>query len=347
VIVDALERAERPTVLLVAHDSGLLHRMLTALESDYRVRVIEANDPESVLGKLHDAAPDLIVMHGDQRVTRNGVPILRLTAAADAAARLRALQTGADDYLLVPFEPEELRARANNLLQKRKLEIALSNTTLAREMAEQANREIAEFLSLLSHELRSPLAAIHLQLELLARGQKHSQTPQEAEVVAKIARSSSRVSEMVELLLHFAVIESGGVVPEVTPFDLRATAVQVVEGLRPRAEAKKLALRLESKASSTQVLSDPRLVRLVIANLCDNTIKYASEGEIVLAIDAAQPGVTRLTIATAGSNIPEDGLRFLLVKRIVGVLSAELAVETTADGRGTRFKLHFRGAAAE
>jgi signal transduction histidine kinase len=100
---------------------------------------------------------------------------------------------------------------------------------------------------------------------------------------------------------------------------------------------------LESIAS-TQVVGDPKLVRLVIANLCDNAIKYASEGEIVVMIDGSRPGATRLTIAAAGPNIPEDGLRFLLVKRIVGVLGAEVTAETAADGRGTRVDLDFRRA---
>jgi signal transduction histidine kinase len=360
-------------VLLVEQDGGFRNRMRAALGSDYHV--IEARDVESALGKLLDLVPDLIVgrwslpeMSAEKLLldvrgkhVLDGVPILLLTGATDAAQRSRILRSGADDYLLEPFEAGELRARVEKLMTMRRERRQL-------QRALEANREIAEFLSLLSHELRSPLAAIQLQLELLVRGQGQSRASQEADVVARIARSCSRVSETVELLLHFAGIESGSFVPEMMPLDLVASAAQVIEGLRPRAVAKGLGLQLKASAGTT-IRSDAKLVRLLIANLCDTAMKYASEGDLVVSIDRTAEGAGRVWVAGVGPILPEAerkrlfqssevlesaraekrpdvGLRLLLVKRIAGVLGAEVVVEDTADGLGMRLALRFRPGAA-
>jgi signal transduction histidine kinase len=283
-----------------------------------------------------------------------------LTARDAVPDRIAGLDSGADDYLIKPFEPDEFRARIEKLVTMRRERQQL-------QRALEANREIAEFLSLLSHELRSPLAAIQLQLELLVRGQGQPDSSRTADIVARMARSSSRVSETLDLLLHFAGIESGNFTPEAAPLDLVAIASQVVEALRSRAVAKKLGVQFVASAGAT-IRGDAKLVKLLIAHLCDTALKYVSAGELAVAVDRSVEGAVRVSVEgegllpeserqrlfqsakverARGEKRPDVGIRLLLVKRIAGVLGADLSVEDTEEGAGTRLALRFQAHAPE
>jgi signal transduction histidine kinase len=249
------------------------------------------------------------------------------------------------------------------LAQKRQLEAALSLVSAAREQAENASRQKTDFLSLVSHELRTPLASIRLQLERLTRGLTGPITAKQSDVIHRIARSNSRLSEMVESLLQFNRIESGRLVPSQALLDLGAVAHEVVDELRVRAETKALTMRVECHDDGVAVASDPQLVRLILVNLCDNAIKYTSEGEIVVAIDRDPRGAVRLRVTDTGPGIafaarervfqPFEqlenvrhkrgagvGLGLALVKRIAEALEAEVDLES-AEGAGSRFSVTF------
>jgi signal transduction histidine kinase len=393
---------ERPTLLLVEHNADMRRLIVSTLGARYRV--IEAEDGERALSHLRQLAPDLIVsdvelpeIGGEQLVhavrrmqALEGVPVLLLTASADEALRASILRSGAQDYLIKPFDPEELRARVHHLVSvrraqvllqlelearqedleiltgevvahKRKLEVALSRETAARASAEQTNLEVAQCLSLLSHGLRSPLSVIQLQLELLTRGLTRSVSPKQSDVVGKIARSATRLMEMVGSLLQFAGIESGAI-PNVTELDLTTVASKVLEEFRERAAAKAVAIRLDSTTSGAPIASDPELVRLIIANLCDIAIKHASGSEIVVAIDRGPDGASRLCVMTATSVISkaeqervrgpfqqlenerqkgsEAEFGLSLAKRIAAALGAEVTLES-AESLGSRFSVVF------
>jgi signal transduction histidine kinase len=394
----------RPTLLLVVCDADLMRLMVRTLSAEYCV--IEAEDGERALDHLRHLTPDLIVsdlelpkVSGEQLVhalrhmqALGSVPVLLLIASADEALRASILRSGAQDYLIKPFEPEELSARVHHLLklrrvqvplhlelerrqegleilirevaeQKRKLEVALSQETAARELAEQANLEVAECLGLLSHGLRSPLSAIQLQLELLTRGLTESPSPEQSDVVVKIARSATRFLEMVEVLLQFAGIESERLVLNLTELDLVAVTSKVLEEFRERTTAKALTMRVDRTTAGARITSDEQLVRLVIANLCDNAIRHASGGEIVVAVDRGPGGAARLCIVTAPTGLPkaaeQQGEReafeqlevvrqkrstaafgLSIAKRIAAVLGAEVAFEST-ENFGSRFSISF------
>jgi signal transduction histidine kinase len=396
--------AERPRVLVV-EDNAEMRRLVVGILAA-RYRVIEAEDGERALRHLHDHEPDLIVsdlmmpkLDGEQllRAVRavsayDGLPILLLTAKADEEFRARILRSGVQDYLLKPFEREELLARVHNLVsmrrahvllqrevaaqqadtelltravleQKRQLEAALSLVSAAREEAEAASRQKSDFLSLVSHELRTPLTSIRLQLARLTRGLTGPISPKQADVVDKIARSGTRLSELVESLLQFGRIESGRLVPEKTLLDLSSLAHDVVDELCARAEAKALTMRVECSADRMPLASDPALVRLIMVNLCDNAIKYTNQGEIVIAVERSPAGAARISIRDTGPGIAsaaqervfqpfvqlEDvrhkrgtgvGLGLSLVRRIAAALGAEVSLDS-AEGSGSRFTVTF------
>ena len=260
------------------------------------------------------------------------MPILLLTAKADEELRARVLRAGAQDYLLKPFEREELLARVQNLVairrthvllqseveaqqsdvetlsrevihQKRRLEGALVVMQHAREAAEQSNRHKTDFLSLVSHELRTPLTSIRLQVERLNRGRAGELSNAQLEIIAKIERSSGRLLNMVESLLQFGRLETGHLEVSSVAFDALDVVREVIDELSARAEEKKLALRLETALDAAPMVSDIQLVRLILLNLCDNAIKYTAKGDVIVAVSRAPDGALCLKVSDTGPGI--------------------------------------------
>ena len=274
---------------------------------------------------------DALVRELRAEVEFDDVPIVVLTAKADEALRVRLLREGAQDYLTKPFSTEELRARVMGLVamkrvrdllrreldsqardvealarevtsRKRELEGALEAARVAREAAEKASRAKGNFLALVSHELRTPLAAVQLQAQLLQRDPNSSERARSA--MPRIVAASSRLAALVEALLEQARISSGRVALHREATDLRHLVNEAIEEVRPQAEAKGIALFMEAPAELGTVYTDPRFVRIIVANLIGNALKFTASGSVHTIIS---PGTAhqRIEVVDSGPGIPE------------------------------------------
>jgi signal transduction histidine kinase len=315
------------------------------------------------------------------------LPFILLTAKADDALRIRLLREGAQDYLMKPFSVEELRVRVANqvsmqrtrrLLQqelesqsrdleqlaaavtfrKRELEQALEATQIARDMAERAGQARADFLRLVSHELRSPLTVLDLQLQLLQRGHGGELTERQQAIVRRMSGAGARLLELIESLLEHARIESGRLVTHVAAFDLNDLAAKTIEELRPQADQKRLELTQAPAPDLPWLRSDARLVRLILVNLLSNAVKYTEQGRVEVRLWHAD-GAHRLTVQDTGPGIAPDrleiifepfaqleavrqkhtpgvGLGLSLVRRMVEALGGQIQLQSDM-GRGSAF----------
>ena len=206
-----------------------------------------------------------------------------------------------------------------------------------------------EFLSIASHELKTPLTAIHLQVQVLARDS--DLPPEITGRAAAIERSTRRLAELIDTLLDVSRIRAGRLELELEDVDLAAVARDVVE-------------RLGGAGSTVTVSGDAPVVgrwdrlRLeqVIANLVGNAIKYGA-GRPVDVILQSSAAVARLRVVDRGAGIPLDrigrifdrferaapaknfgglGLGLWIVRRIVDAMSGSVAVESRV-GEGSTF----------
>jgi PAS domain S-box-containing protein len=336
----------RPLVLVVEDNPDMCRFVGDALSKEFEVAT--APDGEAGLAAALAHPPGAVVtdimmprMTGEQLVRAirrhtalDGVQVLVLTARADDALRAQLLRDGAQDYLMKPFVPEELRARVANLVsvklarevlqrelktqtrdvaalagevaaRKRELEAALEVTRLAKEEAERASVVKTNFLRLVSHELRTPLTTLHLQLQRLTREAEHPLDPHQRELLRRGSFAATRLTGLVEALLHEAQLASGRLSVAIEDVDLAALVAKVIEDHRPLADDKGLGLRLRARDHVPWVETEPRFLKLILSNLVGNAVKFTAEGVVEVGIEGRGDEL-RIEVTDSGPGIAAE-----------------------------------------
>ena len=314
------------------------------------------------------------------------IPIVLLTAKADDELRIKLLRDGARDYLMKPFSIEELEARIENLVsakrardvllrevdvqssdleqlahqvasRKREIELAVASLRVAREQAEHASQAKSNFLGLVSHELRTPITALQLQVERMQRS-RDAKSERQSEILTRMSGSAGRLGNLVDSLLSYARISSGRLTTEVQDFDLLRVIGDAVDELRPQAEAKGLSIVLVAAPDLPPFNSDPQLVRLILANLVGNAVKFTEHGGVEVELQRTE-GAHRVLVKDTGPGIPGHeharifepfehieptrkkhtpgiGLGLAIVREMVGALEGRVELESEV-GRGSTF----------
>jgi signal transduction histidine kinase/CheY-like chemotaxis protein len=176
------------------------------------------------------------------------------------------------------------QARNSNVAALAAIRLRFENLDLiratedARRTAEYANLAKTKFLAAASHDLRQPIHAQGLFLDVLA----HSGLSKRQSDVLNSAQSAWQASsDMLDALPDFSRIEAGVVQPCPLPFDLQGLLNKVENDLAPLADAKGLVYR--SRETSVTVDSDARLVEMVLRNLVSNAIRYTAHGGVLVA----------------------------------------------------------------
>jgi len=154
----------------------------------------------------------------------------------------------------------------------------MKQANAAQRQAEQANQVKSKFLAAASHDLRQPVHAQGLFLEVLG---STSLTAHQHKVLASARSASLACSEMLNTLLDFSRMEAGVLRSRVKPFDLQILFNKIENDLVPQADAKNLVYRVRD--TSLVVNSDASLVEMILRNLVSNAIRYTDRGGILIA----------------------------------------------------------------
>ncbi len=302
-------------ILVVDDVPDNLHLIRSILEEEgYTVLLAEAG--EQALAVLQKELPDLIlldVMMPDMdgyEVTKRVrslkdlpfIPILLITAN-DRASSVKGLDLGADEFIRKPIEAEELLARVRSLLR-------LKHSIAERDRTAQQRQD---FVSRLTHDLRTPLVAAGRMLELLQEGALGEVPPQVKEAMAVMARSNQNLLEMVNKLLDIYRYEAGSKVLNNQPLELLPIVKEVMQELQPIAQSKGLFLRMEDLPEHCPplIVKGDRLELLrVFNNLIGNGLKFTDEGGVSIKI-SPQGNQVHIAITDTGLGIPEEEIPFL------------------------------------
>lgn len=289
-----------------------------------------------------------------------------LVEMANAANRIQA--TGTATPVAGAERRDELGvlARAFNDMTGR---LVSANTTLARANASlaEAVRARDEFISIASHELKTPITPLALRVQHLlrvAREAQHGLVPRE--LVVKVTRNLDthvvKLSKLVENLLDVSRINSGQLALRMEDFPLSAAVGDALDRVSAELSAANCDVRVEGPPDIV-VRGDRSRVEQVLVNLLGNAAKYAPGGPVVVRVAAgadvvevevedAGPGITpqdqqrifeRFERAVADRHVSGLGLGLYIAREIVQAHSGELSVRSE-PGRGATFAMRFRRA---
>jgi signal transduction histidine kinase len=342
------------------------HAVEAAFDGDEGYRRAKARTPDLVVTDVMMPRVSGEELIEKMRATRElaDVPVLVLAARADEEFRARLLRSGAQDYLAKPFLADELRARAANLVALRSarklLEREVRIARVEQEQAERSSHIKTDFLNLVTHELKNPLTAIKLQVDMLTQDPQLALSGPQAVWAKRLVASTARLTELVESVLQYARIESGKVVVSTRTVLLDALARDVVEEMAAQADAKQLRLELAVDPQLAPLRSDPDLVRLIVSNLVANAIKFTSEGRVTIHLDELH-AARRIRVEDTGPGIAAPfhreifepfrhieptpkrttkgtGLGLAMVRQLVATLHGRVELESEV-GRGTVFSV--------
>lgn len=248
-----------------------------------------------------------------------------------------------------------IQLRFENLDLIEQLNLAKKKAELAQAAAENANAEKSRFLAAASHDLRQPIHAQGLFLEVLQTTKLS--TPQR-ELVNSICSAAKATTEMLHTLLDYSRIEAGIVETHPQAFRLQTLLSKIENEFAPQAHIKGLIYR--SPETHYVINSDPVLLELIVRNLVSNAIRYTQNGGLLL-ITRKHQGQLSLEVWDTGIGIEASyfkdifkefqqignserdrqkglGLGLSIVKKMAQLLDLELSL-ASSPGRGTVFKL--------
>ncbi len=234
---------------------------------------------------------------------------LRGETSADFRCMMRRFDTGDDVQLLVSFAP--IRASTGEITGA----VAVGNDVTALYRLDQQKDE---FLSVASHELKTPLTSLKILTQLtrrrLARGES-----KEAEQLDGMDRSIERMERLVNDLLDVSRIQEGKLALRLESCDLAAITRQVAE---EQMAATDRAITLELPAGPVFAVADPDRIEQVLTNLLSNALKYSPPGcPVLLSLDVTADGGVHFVVRDEGAGIPPEHQEHLFERfyRVPGV----------------------------
>ncbi len=324
------------------------------LEEDFGYETIEVETGEEAIDILNKQQIDIVLLdnklpgiYGIEileyiREKEFDVQVMMITSYASLDLAVKATNNGAYNFVPKPFTPTELKAAVESITKH----LFLKRMTL--KMNTEGKQVRFQFLSVLSHELKSPINAIEGYLNIMQDKQAGNDIDS-YEVMIK--RSLERIKGMRGLimdLLDLTRIENGKKKREVTKIDLSEIAIVALHSMEPLAIQKSVKLNFQN-GSPVYFHTDPAEIEIIFNNLLSNAVKYNKEnGEVFLNIRDTSKNI-EITVEDTGigmseaeveklfqefvriknsrtQNITGSGLGLSIVKKLIDLNNGEISV---------------------
>lgn len=214
---------------------------------------------------------------------------------------------------------QEQQLRDMNIGLEARVEARTRELRAAMQRAESADRIKSAFLATVSHELRTPLNSIigftGILLQQLAGPLNEEQRRQ----LEMVRGSAQHLLALINDVLDISKIEAGQLEVQAETFDLAPLLERLMEVMRPQAERKGLALRLDASAAPAGLHTDRRRIEQVLLNLLSNAVKFTERGQVTLLAD------TLVDYRRSPESAPVPAVRVLVRDSGIGIAERDLA----------------------
>jgi PAS domain S-box-containing protein len=253
-------------------------------------------------------------------------------------------------------------AAARDVTERKRFELALQETNVelesAKSAAEKANLAKSDFLSSMSHELRSPLNAI-LGFAQLLESSSPLPTASQMENIAQILQAGWHLLKLINEVLDLAVVESGKLSISPEPVSLAEVISECQAMMEPQAQQRGISMTFPQLDIPYYVNADRTRVKQVLINLLSNAIKYnRDQGTVEVKCAVTSPERIRISVKDTGAGLPPEkitqlfqpfnrlgqessagegtGIGLVMSKRVVELMKGVIGVESTV-GVGSVF----------
>ena len=315
------------TLLIVDDDAGMragVRRSLRhfSMEIEDTAEVIKLNVAEAASGEeaialMEKASPDIVLLDNKmggitglevlQWINEKDLDLMAImiTAYASIETAITATKEGAYDFLPKPFTPAELKVSV------RQAAAHLVALRQSRELEREKKRVRFQFISVLAHELKAPLAAIEGYLYLLRDGTGLDDPAVYDRVVARSLLRLSGMRKLIYDLLDLTRLESGQKRRELTDVDVLDCARNSMETMEPDADRRGITISLESSVEEVVITADSGEIEIIFNNLISNAVKYNRDnGSVIVKIENERK-LVRISVSDTGIGMSGEEMEKL------------------------------------
>jgi len=361
--------------ILIVDDTPANVDILKKTLTHYGFNILMAPSGEIALKTIPKTQPDLILLdimmpgiNGFETCQRlkadqstRDIPIIFITAKIETKDIVEGFSVGGADYITKPFCMEELLARIETQLQLHKITKDLKNAILSMHEAKEDSIAKSEFLSRMSHELKTPLNSVLGFAQLLEMSQPPGLTEEQKKHMNLIIDAGKHLLKMIEEVLDVTDLDTGNLKILSGKVSLKPALEEALDAVAP--EAKKRQITLINNATTNETLivkGEKRRIKQILIALLLNAIKYNKEAGNVTVDMSQQDGLVLTSIKDTGEGIPQElterifepffrqehhktivggvGMGLTTVKKLTEIMNGKIKVESKLD-EGSCFTL--------
>jgi two-component system, sensor histidine kinase and response regulator len=308
------DQVDRMAVRRALNRAGIPMLMREACDGETMMQALQSQPFDCIFLDYQLPGQDGLALLQQLRCQDIHIPIIMLTGQGDEQIAVEMMKAGASDYLSKAMvSPERLEQLLRNAIR---LYQAEKEVALAKQQREQLLRQREDFVSRLTHDLRTPLVAADRMLHLLQENAFGPITPETEEALACMRASNQNLVQMVNTLLEVFRHEAGYKALTFVECNLSELIKEVVNELMPLALEKKLQLKITYLGTTQSsplpmVLADRLELRRVLVNLVGNAIKFTDSGSVCIYLNEAdsenpERAFITLSIEDSGCGISMD-----------------------------------------
>ena len=286
------------------------YRVVTFPRGDLALKAAARNPPDLILLDIN-----MPVMNGFEVCQRlkedpalREIPVLFISALAETTDKVKGFAAGGVDYVIKPFEFEEVlaRVRTHLALQDFRRQLQRKNQELDESYHKLQELEaMRESLThMIVHDLRSPLMGVTGYLDLLDEELEGTLSPESRELFERAQAATRELTARINTVLDVYRLEGGAMPLNLEPVDLRILAEKAVMTLG--AQTRELRISMEAPSRPVEVRCDRDLVGRVLGNLLDNAVKFAPLGSTVRVVMGSEESRVRVEIHDQGPGVPPE-----------------------------------------